>query len=56
MVGNQESTSSTFWFQPVWGLHASVQLTSMGILVSVKQLKGILSIVCEEELKVLDFV
>ena len=43
--GNQESTSSTFWFQPVWGLRACGQQTVnffhlVGVSVSAKQLKG----------------
>ena len=43
--GNQESTSSTFWFQLVWGLRACGQRTDnffylVGVLASVKQLKG----------------
>ena len=43
--GNWESASSTFWFQPVWGLHACRQHTvkfshMVGISVSAKQLKG----------------
>ena len=43
--GNQESTSSTFWFQPVWGPRVRGQHTVnffhlMGLSVSAKQLKG----------------
>ena len=38
--------SSTFWFQPVWGLHACGQQTVnfshlVGVSVSAKQLKDI---------------
>ena len=40
----QESQSSTFWFQPVWGLHAGGEhavnfFHMVGVLVSAKQLK-----------------
>ena len=43
--GNQESTSSTFWFWLVWGLHACGQhivnfFYPVGVSVSAKQLKG----------------
>ena len=43
--GNWESTSSTFWFQVVWGLQVCGQHTAnffslMGVSVSAKQLKG----------------
>ena len=42
---NRESTSTTFWFQLVWGLCACGQHTVnffhlMGVSVSAKQLKG----------------
>ena len=59
--GNQESASSTFG----WGLHACGQHAGnfshlVGVSVSAKQFKGhgseYLSLVLEEELKVLDFV
>ena len=44
MWGNQESASSTFWFQQVWGLHACGQHTVkffhlVGVSVSRKQLR-----------------
>ena len=43
--GNRESTSSTFWFQPVWSLRACGQHTVkffhlLEVSVSAKQLKG----------------
>ena len=42
----QESPSSTFWFQPVWGFSHSYHLPpGWGVLVSVKQLKGMCQIV-----------
>ena len=61
--GNWEPASSTFWFQPVWGLHACGQhtvdlLEPVEASAPVKQLQGhiLLSVVLEEELKVFDFV
>ena len=46
----RESPSSTFWFQPVWGLHAFGQQVviishHVGVLVSAEQLKGMHQIV-----------
>ena len=54
--GNWESTSSTFWFHPVWGLCACGQQTVdfshlVGVSVSAKQLKG-----CDNIIYRLDFV
>ena len=62
--GNQESTSSTFCFQPVWGLHACGQHTVnffhlMGVWVSEEWLKGYGSdyyLCLWGGIKVLDFV
>ena len=62
--GSCESTSSTFWFQPGWGLHTvdNIQLTSsawwgfQGPPQSSRPWFIILSVALEEELKVLDFV
>ena len=44
--GKWESASSTFWFQPVWGLHACGQhavnfFHLVGMLASAKQLKDV---------------
>ena len=59
---NQESTSSTFWFQLVWGLHvhghhAVNSFHLMGVLISVKQLKNVCQVLSfmffREELKIL---
>ena len=62
--GNWKSASSTFWFQPVWGLRACGQHTAtfshLGGFSICKTAQGtwlrIFSIVLEEELKVHDFV
>ena len=52
----QELTSSIFWFQPVWVLHACRQhavnfFHLVGVLISTKHLMGI----TEEELNIFDF-
>ena len=63
--GSWESETSIIWFQPVWGLRICGQQTVnffhlVGVSVSAKTAQRtwlrILSIVFEEELKVLDFV
>ena len=59
-----ESQSSTFWFQPVWGLRAGGQhavnflhLRGFSVCKTAQRIKlRTLSIALEEELKVLDFV
>ena len=57
MVMFQESQSSIFWFQLVWGQHAVNFVYLVGVLVSAKQLKNVhqslLSMLFREELKIL---
>ena len=63
--GSWESESSTLWFQQIWGLHACGQHTVNFFLptggfstckTAPRTWLRILSIIFEEELKVLDFV
>ena len=55
---NWESTSSTFWFQPIWDLHRQQHTINFFYLMGVSVSKTtqrtwlrIVSIVLEEELK-----